>query len=142
MAEKTEEYDPLYTSRSSGDKSESDYDDDAEMKSLAQRSRRSSRWQRLRPWALHLGLPLLYTAMFLGSVYSRPAAGTFSLLDCEFPLEKVKAFPTERSASSFETNSVAEILTPAIGSTGKVHWREDPSRGVPARGQGHGAVHG
>ncbi|KXJ89262.1 hypothetical protein Micbo1qcDRAFT_206226 [Microdochium bolleyi] len=82
MAEKVEEYAPLYTSRSSGDKSESDYDEDVEMKALVQqRSRHSTRWQRARPWALHLGLPLLYTAVFLGFLYSRPAAGTFSLLD-------------------------------------------------------------
>ncbi|KAJ1324168.1 oxidase UstYa family protein [Microdochium nivale] len=120
MAEKTEEYDPLYTSRSSGDKSESDYDDDAEMKSLAQRSRRSSRWQRLRPWALHLGLPLLYTAMFLGSVYSRPAAGTFSLLDspAKYIGEKthLEAFPLEGKATGPYTGEPRKELDDA--------WRE------------------
>ncbi|KAH7018128.1 uncharacterized protein B0I36DRAFT_335351 [Microdochium trichocladiopsis] len=80
MAEKSEEYAPLYDPRSSGEKSESDYDD-VEMKALGQRGRRHSRWRRARPWALHLGLPMLYTGIFLGSMYARPLTGTFSMVD-------------------------------------------------------------
>lgn len=102
MTEKTEEYAPLYTAHSSSDKSESESDyDDVEMIALGQRGRRSaSRWQRLRPWALHLGLSLLYTGLFFGATYTRGPTGTFGLVDCKY-----------HSISKYQAYTVAMILS-------------------------------
>ncbi|KAI1861752.1 uncharacterized protein JN550_010692 [Neoarthrinium moseri] len=75
------EYERLYVDRSSGEKSQESFDDEEGMAALSHL--KQSRWRSWRGWLLHLGLPLVYTLIFVVAMYRSwdDGGGVFSLVD-------------------------------------------------------------
>ncbi|KAH8200529.1 hypothetical protein TruAng_005306 [Truncatella angustata] len=79
--DETAEYERLYADRSSGEKSDGSFDDEEDSKLALPRGR--SWWLSWRGWILHLGLPLVYTVIFIEAMSHvwRGDGGMFSLVE-------------------------------------------------------------